>query len=119
MSDASSAPSSLDVTAAYFFGRIVTEQQHEGARCVTVEGHRRYELAGGRFALLGLLWLHAAVYVFYNAIVLLVFGKPSPYRYLWWGLGLGAHASATFAFGARLAARADRKVRRRAESRTS
>jgi 2TM domain len=88
--------------------RIVMEKQHQ--RYITVEEHRRYERARRQFAQLELLGLHAAVYLVYNVTLFLVFGEPSPYRYLWWGLGLIFHALATFAFGARLAAWAEKRI---------
>ncbi len=89
------------------------KEQHEWY--ITVEEHRRYERARRQFSQLELLGLHAAVYVIYNVTLFLVFGEPSPYRYLWWGLGLVAHTLATFAFGARLAAWVEKRIRRRAE----
>ena len=83
-------------------------------RPVTVEEHRRYELARRQFALWRQWWLHAAVYVAYNGTLFLVVGEPSPQRYLWWGLGLLAHAALVRALGARLAAWEERAIRRRA-----
>ena len=90
------------------------EEQRE--RYITTEEHRRYELARRQFAQLELLGLHAVVYVIYNVTLFLVISEPSPYRYLWWGLGLVAHALATFAFGASFAARVEKRIRRRAEN---
>ena len=83
-------------------------------RPVTVEEHRRYELARRQFALWRQCCLHAAVYVVYNGTLYLVVGEPSPQRYLWWGLGLLAHAALVRALGARLAAWEERAIRRRA-----
>jgi hypothetical protein len=96
--------------------RIVMEEQSQ--RYFTVEEHRRYERARRQFAQLELLGLHVAVYLVYNVTLFLVFGEPSPYRYLWWGLGLIFHALATFAFGTRLAAGVEKRIWRRAESET-
>ena len=90
--------------------------KYQRERHITVEEHRRYERARRQFSQLELLGLHAAVYVVYNVTLFLVFGDPSPYRYLWWGLGLVGHTLATFAFGARLAAWVEKRIWRRAES---
>ena len=92
------------------------EKQHQ--RYITAEEHRRYECARRQFAQLELLGLHAAVYVVYNVTLFLIFGEPSPYRYLWWGLGLILHALATFTFGTRLAAWVEKRIWRRAQSET-
>ena len=84
------------------------EKQHQ--RYITAEEHRRYERARRQFAQMELLSLHAAVYVVYNVTLFLIFGETSPYGYLWWGLGLILHALVTFAFGARLAAWAEKRI---------
>ncbi len=53
-----------------------------------------------------------------HVALFLVFGEPSPYRYLWWGLGLILHALAPFAFGTRLAVWVEKRICRRTESET-
>ena len=83
-------------------------------RPITVEEHRRYELVRRQVALWRQWCVHAAVYVVYNGTLYLVVGEPSPYRYLWWGLGLLGHAAAVRALGGRLAAWEERTIRRRA-----
>ena len=83
-------------------------------RPLTVEEHRRYELARRRATLWQQWCVHAAVYAIYNATLFLVVGEPSPYRYLWWGLGLIAHAALVRSLGAQLAAWEERAIRRRA-----
>jgi hypothetical protein len=92
--------------------------EEQSQRYITVDEHRCYERARRQFAQLELLGLHVAVYLVYNVTIFLVFGEPSPYRYLWCGLSLILHAVATLAFGARLAAWVEKRIWRRAQSET-